>query len=129
MFRSPYKKFWRDMFTLILSTSCLARGIHCQVDAQQSTKVAPSARSTEVVSSYNEGMCAFVRGKYQEALEKFEKAIDKNPNNSAAYYYLALASQKLGNYKQARSYYDFVLQHFPQSKAYPLARKVHNNWL
>lgn len=82
-----------------------------------------SSGSDAVVSSYNEGMRAFVRGNYKEAMEKFENAVDKNPNNPAAYYYLALTCQKLGKHKEALGYYDFVVQHFATSKAYPLALK------
>ncbi len=90
--------------------------------SSQSTTNTQSAASKEV-SAYNEAMRAFLRGNYQEAMDGFEKAVDKNPNNSAAYYYLAVTSQKLGNLKQALSYYEFVVQHFAQSKAYPLALK------
>ncbi len=74
-------------------------------------------------ANFSEGVAAYHQGKFQEAFEKLEKAIDKEPNNPEAYYYMAVTCQQLRKFVEARGYFQFIVQNFPKSKVHTLATK------
>ncbi len=54
-------------------------------------------------------------GKFQEAIEYFEKAIELDPNYDKAYYYMGAAYEKLENYEKAINCYEKAVNINPKS--------------
>lgn len=75
-------------------------------------------------ANYDAGVASYRNGKYQEAFDLLLKSLDKDPHNADAYYVMALTCQQMGKFVEARSYYQFVVDHFPTSKAFPMASKA-----
>jgi len=60
----------------------------------------------------------FVDGKYHQALRLYGPLISRYPTSDYLpyiYYRLVLASQKTGNFKQAKQYYDALQKKYPES--------------
>jgi clan AA aspartic protease (TIGR02281 family) len=71
-----------------------------------------------------DGVSAYNKHNYQLANMKFEQAVKAQPNNSNAYYYLAVVNQALGNVAKARQYYQLIVNRFPSSQAGALAAQA-----
>lgn len=54
---------------------------------------------------------SFKAGKYEEAVAHFEKAVEEKPDGRLAYYFLAVAYETVGRYKDAVASYKKVLTH------------------
>lgn len=72
---------------------------------------------------YDAGVTLYKEGKYAEASALLLQAIEKDRKNADAYYVLALSYQQQGKYPEARSYYQYIVDHFPSSKSVPLAKQ------
>ncbi|OPZ89169.1 MAG: photosystem I assembly protein Ycf3 [Firmicutes bacterium ADurb.Bin419] len=59
---------------------------------------------------YNEGISLMESGNYSEAIQKFNKAIEINPNYSKYYYSKAVCFSNLGKYNDAIMLYDNALE-------------------
>lgn len=81
--------------------------------------------STPVLADeiYNVAVIAYKDGKFAEAFALLQQAIQRDRNNSDAYYVMAMTCQQLGRFSEARGYYQYIVDHFPNSKAAPLAKK------
>ena len=51
-----------------------------------------------------------LEGKYEEAIVYYNKAIELDPNNSAAYYNKGSVKADLGEYEEAIKYYDMAIE-------------------
>lgn len=72
---------------------------------------------------YDVAIIAYRDGKFAEAFALLQQAIQHDRNNSDAYYVMAMTCQQLGRFSEAKGYYQYVIDHFPASKAAPLAKK------
>lgn len=52
----------------------------------------------------------FHKGKFRKALQEFNKAVDKDPRNWEAYYYLGLTQQKMGYYKESIPRFEMAIE-------------------
>jgi Tfp pilus assembly protein PilF len=52
----------------------------------------------------------FHKGKFPKALQEFNKAVDKDPNNYEAFYYLGLTQQKMGNFKRSVASFEMAIE-------------------
>lgn len=52
----------------------------------------------------------FYKGKFRKALQEFNKAIDKDPNNYEAFYYRGLAFQKIGDFKKSIPSFEMAIE-------------------
>lgn len=57
--------------------------------------------SKKEILYYNFGLCYFLNSNYKEAIEYFKKALDIYPNFGEAFYYIAKASDSLGDCREA----------------------------
>ena len=53
-------------------------------------------------------------GRYEDAIEELQKAVQKNPNNPHIYYNLVLAYTKLGRNEKARAAAAELLEIYPK---------------
>ncbi len=82
-----------------------------------------SFRPTFADEIYNSAVAAYRESRFQEAFGLLQQAIARDRNNADAYYVMAMTCQQLGKFSEARGYYQFIVDHFPASKAAPLAKK------
>jgi|GEM_PF-217390 Predicted aspartyl protease len=54
---------------------------------------------------FNKGVAAYKAGKYKEAIQNFQVALSKRPNDSTIYYYIATCYHQLKDLPHAKSYY------------------------
>ena len=68
--------------------------------------------STSVISSNNisEGLALYELGKYKEAIQCYDKAIDIDPDDADAYYNKGCALDSLEQYKEVIKYYDKAIE-------------------
>ena len=59
---------------------------------------------------YYEGIQNRLYGNYEYAFKNLEKSLQLNPNNSAAYYELAISYANLGNYNQTQRYIEKAVE-------------------
>ncbi len=71
--------------------------------------------STAAMADAEEGMLLFKQGKYQQALEIFEQAIEDNPSSGQAYYNAATCEMQLGRKSRARDYCQRALSESPDA--------------
>lgn len=62
----------------------------------------------------NRGGTLYSQGKYDEAIECYDKAIEVDPNSTVVWYNKGLALNSLGKYEQAIACYDRVIEIDPQ---------------
>ena len=90
--------------------SCSSR----QVVVLKKSSPAKSAKNYgQKVASGNHvenGKKFFYKGKFHKALQEFNKAIDKDPNNYQAFYYRGLAFQKMGDFKKSIPSFEMALE-------------------
>jgi len=55
---------------------------------------------------YNEGLNLYNQGKYDEAIAKFDSALEIDPNNKEAYYLKGSSLDKIGRYSEAIASFD-----------------------
>ncbi|MBN1436014.1 MAG: tetratricopeptide repeat protein [Sedimentisphaerales bacterium] len=86
-----------------------------------------AAREPQVhAAAYNLlGICYYLRGRYEPALENFDQAIDIEPRRAAFYSNRGIIHRRLGNFDQAQADYQQALTLDPQNNY------AHNNlgWL
>ncbi len=74
----------------------------------------PSAKNYgQKVASGNHlqnGMKFFRKEKFSKALQEFKKAVDEDPSNWEAFYYLGLTYQKMGYYKKSISSFEMAIE-------------------
>jgi tetratricopeptide (TPR) repeat protein len=80
------------------------------------TAAAPSA-----VDLYNSGYAASQSGRYAEAVNYFQRAIDLKRDYAEAYNMLGFSTRKMGNVAKAFTYYETALKlkpNFPEAREY-----------
>lgn len=90
-----------------LLTSCLI-ALSCSVS---------TAFAIEESEFYLQGTALFKKQEYLQAFESFAKAVQLQPNNADAAYYLAVTLHHLGHLDKAKEQYKFVVDTFPGSAA------------
>jgi eukaryotic-like serine/threonine-protein kinase len=70
-----------------------------------------SGGSLEVVGHYAAGIELQSKGKYEEALQKFQKAVELDPNFGLGYQSLAASSRNVGRLQDAEKYAKEALRH------------------
>ncbi|CAN5238313.1 hypothetical protein BH11CYA1_BH11CYA1_40930 [soil metagenome] len=76
-----------------------------------------SAVSALEESDYVQGTALFKKQEYLQAFESFAKAVQLQPDNADAAYYLAVTLHHLGHLDKAREQYKFVADNFPGTPA------------
>lgn len=84
-------------------------------------------KNTKLITE--EGKKFIEQKKYNEAIVKFNKSIELNVNDTAAYFYRGLANIELANYKVALLDFNKVLILDPTNKQTYFQRGVCNYWL
>lgn len=74
--------------------------------------------------SFDEGVAAYKRGNFKAAATLLTFAINQNPSDVNAMYYLALALQQMRDFDGAREQYGRIVTLFPGSQAAGLARQA-----
>jgi TolA-binding protein len=90
-----------------LLTSCLVL-LFCSVSA---------ASALEETESYLQGTALFKKQEYLQAFDSFAKAVQLQPDNADAAYYLAVTLHHLGHLDKAKEQYKFVVDSFPGTAA------------
>ena len=78
---------------------------------------------------FKEALNLFEKSKLDEAMKKFEKIIEIDPNNDEAYYYLGKIQNKFQNFGQAINYYNKALEINPDNEKVKNAITIVNNIL
>lgn len=73
---------------------------------------------------FDAGVAAFEKENFQSAREYLELHIKEDPQDSMAFYYLALSLQRLGDRPKAEDTLRKVVKQFPKSRAAELARPI-----
>jgi tol-pal system protein YbgF len=93
--------------------------------AQQTPQAPPQAPAPPPDVLYNNALSDYNSGKNDLAVQEFHDYIKYYPNTDLAgnaYFYLADIEYRQGNYQQAASDYDQVLQNFPTGNKAPAAQ-------
>ncbi|HEY3242410.1 MAG TPA: tetratricopeptide repeat protein, partial [Phycisphaerae bacterium] len=72
-----------------------------------------ASEQTQRLVRFNEGVVAFVGGRYAEAESIFKALADSDPNDAASLYYLGLTYLQLGDYDRAADTLDRVTRIAP----------------
>lgn len=91
-----------NLATVFLVAGFIA-GCACPFAVQPSSPSAPG----QVIASennYENGVKQYEKGHYDQAIHEFEKAIEKDPTNYKAYYYLGMSHEGEGALNMALSY-------------------------
>lgn len=67
-------------------------------------------------------------GQYQEAIPKYEQAIELNPSNASAYYNLACNYPLLNNAKESAKYLQLAIEKQPNIKDYLTMAKTDSDF-
>jgi tetratricopeptide (TPR) repeat protein len=84
-------------------------------EAEKWLNRAKSVDKTKTASEYNLGRIAFETKRYQEALQYFERILDKDPYNVMTLKAAAYTSIKLGNIEGAEALYEKILALEPEN--------------
>lgn len=71
---------------------------------------------------YEEGHALYSRGRYEDSLKKLLEAYRYNKENVNAIYFIGRAYHQTGDYKNARKYYEIIVEKFQGSNRYSEAR-------
>jgi hypothetical protein len=67
---------------------------------------------------YENGHNLYSKYKYEEALDELFMAYNYDQTNVDAIYFIARSYHRLGDYESARTYYEIVVNDFPESRRY-----------
>ncbi len=76
-----------------------------------------AASALEETESYMQGTALFKKQEYLQAFDSFAKAVQLQPDNADAAYYLAVTLHHLGHLDKAKEQYKFVVDSFPGTAA------------
>ncbi|CAD8060175.1 unnamed protein product [Paramecium primaurelia] len=62
--------------------------------------------------------------RFEEALQYYDSAIEKNPENSSYFYNRALTLDKMNQFEEALNYYDLAIQISPLNQDYYYGKAV-----
>lgn len=74
---------------------------------------------------YDSGHDLYSDYKYEEALEDFLLSYSYEPNNVNAIYFIARSYHRLEDFDSAKTYYEIVINDFPDSRRYQNAKLYH----
>ena len=78
-------------------------------------KLASELVAEQADNVYEEGHKLYSDGKYEEALEVFEKVLKMNPEQLSAIYFTGRAYHRLEKYDMAVEYYNKLINEYPDS--------------
>lgn len=92
------------------------------------TKLSSKLSGRIATGAYDAGKAAMNRADYGEAITQFKKCIQTDKNNDDAYYYLAWSYANNGDNTNAKKYFQEIVDRFPNSSHYDVAKnQVGNN--
>jgi clan AA aspartic protease (TIGR02281 family) len=83
-----------------------------------------TAADDDTGDSYKQGIALYKQAEYLKAFTSFVKAVQTQPENADAAYYLAVTIHQLGHYDKARERYQFVIDHYKGTPAAQQAAAV-----
>ncbi len=100
---------WLALFMIVLALGCAGKRepgrAKMPPDSRQAPVVADEDELTPQRAASNalidDGEKAFAQGRYDSAADLFQQAVTVDPTNGAAYYHLALAKTRSGEYGEA----------------------------
>ncbi len=117
----------KKMLTVFLSTSVMLLFFGAETFAAGSSSK-PARDTRPGVSQYNAGVKLMQKGDYAKAAQKFEAALQKNPDMAEAHNNLgySLRKQGTGNYERALSHYNRAIELKPDlAEAYMYRGVLH----
>lgn len=79
-------------------------------------KQIPKTVSRDELDLIEMGKFYFISGKYDEAIEEFEKVIKINPKNAAAYFNMGIVKEAKNDSSGAKKMYEKTLEIMPDHK-------------
>ncbi len=73
---------------------------------------------------YENGVNQYEKGHIKQAIHQFEKAIEKNPRNFGAYFYLGLCYKRQGKTKTAHKHFQKAIDLNPDDESWVMKVKV-----
>jgi len=80
---------------------CFCINLITCVSNADNNEIPVTTNSAEARALYNEGMTLFDKGNFKQAIEKFEHAVNKDPNFGTAYLYMGISFAYEGDEKKA----------------------------
>ena len=77
-----------------------------------------SFKEAEGIHYREMGKYLYKKGKTNDAIKEFEKAVEKNPRDAYSYHMLGILYEKKGDMKKARKHYERALELDPENKTY-----------
>lgn len=88
------------------------------------TVARPPGQVVASENNFENGVKQYEKGHIKQALHQFEKAIEKNPANFKAYYYLGLCYKRQGAAETAHKHFQKAIELNPSDEAWVLKVKA-----
>lgn len=85
-------------------------GTHCLVDPDVELRETLRNRQDYALAHLELAEKFYARGRYQYALDRYQRAVELDPRNVQAHYGLGLVQTRLGQYKAARASFEKALE-------------------
>ena len=115
----------KKLFLLLMSVAVIAALSGCagrKVVIIQTEEPAPPAKGPGQVMAaqkhVDNGLKQLNKGHYKQAAEQFHLAIEKDPNNWEAHYYLGLTYQRWKRYNESMDYFRLAIDLNPRDKVW-----------
>lgn len=89
--------------TAVFLVAVFLAGCACPFGVQPSSPSSPG-QAVASENNYENGVKQYEKGHYTQAIHEFEKAVEKDPTNYKAYYYLGMSHHGEGAVNTALSY-------------------------
>jgi tetratricopeptide (TPR) repeat protein len=93
----------KRLYILLVVTPLFLYG--CTLTTFTLPGTSPPGQEVAAVNHIKNGKKHLRKGKCKQAIKQFEKAVEKNPRNSEANYWLGASHYRCGNYPWARNYW------------------------
>jgi Tfp pilus assembly protein PilF len=104
-------------FSVLLVVMLLVISACCSVTRSPGQTVASE-------NNFENGVKQYEKGHIKQAMHQFEKAIEKNPANFKAYYYLGLCYKHQGVTEKARKHFQKAIDLNPSDEAWVMKVKI-----
>lgn len=89
-----------------------------------SSATRPPGQVVASENNFENGVKQYERGHVKQAIHQFEKAIEKNPANFKAYFYLGLCHRQRGTLKAARKNFQKAIDLNPNDESWVMKVKT-----
>lgn len=111
------KRYEQQVKTLQAKVSELQKSNqNAQKELDKYTAIPDDYFETASTAVFEEAYTMYEEGSYSEALEKFTKAYEMNPDNGRALFFMGKMNHLLENYDKAREYFTQVVEQFPDTE-------------